>query len=102
MEVTFHGVREHPGPAQETVRYGGKIRRVSIRSSLGQLLIPDCGTGAIALAAGLLPTEFGRAGTRRSSCRTPTGDHIQGFPFSPRSSFGNRFAVSDRRAARRC
>ena len=96
MEVTFHGVRGAiPAPGPETVRYGGNTSCVSLRSSLGQLLILDSGTGIIALGKALLQTEFGKGkGHAAILLSHAHWDHIQGFPFfAPIFILGNRFAV---------
>ena len=50
MQITFWGVRgSYPVPGAATVRYGGQTSCVEVRSSSGECIIVDAGTGMRAL-----------------------------------------------------
>ncbi len=100
MEVTFWGVRGSvPAPGPGTVRYGGNTSCVSIRTSQGDLLVLDCGTGARNLGVALLADDAsGRfaagAGEAAILLSHTHWDHIQGFPFfGPLYVAGNTFHI---------
>jgi phosphoribosyl 1,2-cyclic phosphodiesterase len=99
VEVTFWGVRGSiPAPGPGTVRYGGNTSCVSVRTTGGELLVLDCGTGARNLGLALLAQEGGGfrtgAGTAAILLSHTHWDHIQGFPFfSPLYVGGNAFQI---------
>lgn len=96
MQVTFWGVRGSiPAPGPSTVRYGGNTACISIRTSTGDLIILDCGTGARNLGMSLLPQGFGKGQGRAVILLSHAHwDHIQGFPFFvPLYIPGNTFTV---------
>ncbi len=96
MKIRFWGVRGSiPAPGPETNRYGGNTSCVSVRTSAGDLIIIDMGTGAVGLGGELLGTEFGKGkGTASLLMSHAHWDHIQGFPFfAPIFVPGNHFAV---------
>jgi phosphoribosyl 1,2-cyclic phosphodiesterase len=100
MDVTFWGVRGSiPAPGPGTTRYGGNTSCVSVRTSTGDLLVLDCGTGARNLGLALLAEEasddFRNGAGRAVILLSHTHwDHIQGFPFfSPLYVAGNTFKI---------
>jgi phosphoribosyl 1,2-cyclic phosphodiesterase len=101
MEVTFWGVRGSiPAPGPGTVRYGGNTSCVSVRTSKGELLVLDCGTGARNLGLALLADasaadRFVEGGGEAAILLSHTHwDHIQGFPFfGPLYVAGNTFRI---------
>jgi phosphoribosyl 1,2-cyclic phosphodiesterase len=100
MDVTFWGVRGSiPAPGPGTIRYGGNTSCVSVRTSKGDLLVLDCGTGARNLGLAVLADEGSdvfRAGDGQATILLSHThwDHIQGFPFfSPLYVAGNSFKI---------
>ena len=94
MRVRFWGTRGSiatPGPG--TNHFGGNTSCVELTTANGDLLILDCGTGALPLAAGLMAQ-----GKKAINANILIGhthwDHIQGFPFfSPAFVKGNSAAI---------
>lgn len=94
MRVRFWGTRGSiatPGPG--TNHFGGNTSCVELTTANGDLLILDCGTGALPLAAGLMAQ--GRKAINANILIGHTHwDHIQGFPFfSPAFVNGNSAAI---------
>lgn len=96
MEITFWGVRGLiPAPGPQFLRYGGNTCCISIRTSNGDLLILDAGTGITFLGHELMQGPFGQgAGKATLLLSHAHWDHIQGFPFfSPIYVPGNRLEI---------
>lgn len=83
MYIKFWGVRGSiPVPGCGTVQYGGNTTCIEIRTSSGELIILDSGTGIRLLGLELLKGEFGVGkGTAHILFTHSHWDHIQGFPF---------------------
>ncbi len=81
MQITFWGVRgSYPVPGAATVRYGGQTSCLEARSSSGQTLIVDAGTGMRALGNKLL-REAAAPQHYHVLLSHVHWDHIQGLPF---------------------
>jgi len=96
VKVTFWGVRGSiPAPGPETNRYGGNTSCVSIRTTGGELIIIDMGTGLMHLGNALLATEFGKGlGAATVLLSHAHWDHIQGLGFfAPVFIPGNQFVL---------
>jgi CheY-like chemotaxis protein/phosphoribosyl 1,2-cyclic phosphodiesterase len=94
MRVRFWGTRGSiatPGPG--TNYFGGNTSCVELTTANGDLLIFDCGTGAVRLASALMAQ--GKKAVNASILLGHTHwDHIQGFPFfSPAFVKGNSVAL---------
>ena len=92
MKIVFRGVRGSlPTPYAENLEYGGNTACVEIRSSSGDIVALDGGTGLrdVGLA---LTEEFGREGMEIDILLSHYHwDHIQGIPFfDPLFVSGNR------------
>jgi CheY-like chemotaxis protein/phosphoribosyl 1,2-cyclic phosphodiesterase len=95
MRVRFWGTRGSiatPGPG--TIHFGGNTSCVEVTTDSGDLLVLDCGTGALPLATALMA----RAEKKPIHANILLGhthwDHIQGFPFfSPAFVKGNTVAI---------
>jgi len=95
MQITFWGVRgSYPVPGAATVRYGGQTSCVEARTSSGECVIVDAGTGMRALGNKLarevktLPRQY------HVLLSHVHWDHIQGLPFfAPAYIPGTRIAV---------
>jgi phosphoribosyl 1,2-cyclic phosphodiesterase len=94
MEVTFWGVRGSiPTPGIETVRIGGNTSCVEVRTSDGDLVILDAGTGIRPLGLALQENCEDRIIGHIFLSHTHW-DHIQGLPFFvPARRRGNRFTI---------
>jgi phosphoribosyl 1,2-cyclic phosphodiesterase len=94
MQITFWGVRgSYPVPGAATVRYGGQTSCVESRSSRGECVIVDAGTGMRGLGNKLLreATEPMHYHVLLSHVHW---DHIQGLPFfSPAYVAGTKISV---------
>jgi phosphoribosyl 1,2-cyclic phosphodiesterase len=93
MKVRFWGVRGSiPTPALENFRYGGNTSCLDVRTSKGNILILDGGSGLRMLGKQLL-AEFGHKSIHGNILLTHFHwDHIQGFPFfEPLYNPENRF-----------
>ncbi len=94
MQITFWGVRgSYPVPGAATVRYGGQTSCVESRSSRGECVIVDAGTGMRGLGNKLL-----REATEPMNYHVLLShvhwDHIQGLPFfSPAYVAGTKISV---------
>ena len=96
MKARFWGVRGSvPAPGPDTNRYGGNTSCVSVRTTNGELIIIDMGTGLMHLGHSLLPTEFGKgAGKATILLSHAHWDHIQGLGFfAPVFIPGNQFVL---------
>ncbi len=73
--------------------YGGNTACFEIRTSTGELIIVDCGSGLINLGKELMHGDFGRGRGAASVFLTHTHwDHIHGIPFfTPLYIKGNKF-----------
>lgn len=82
MKIVFRGVRGSlPTPYSENLEYGGNTACVEIRSSSGDIVALDGGTGLRDLGI-TLTKEFGREGTQIDVLLSHYHwDHIQGIPF---------------------
>jgi len=95
MQITFWGVRSsYPVPGAATVRYGGQTSCVEARTSSGECVIVDAGTGMRALGnklsreAKTLPRNY------HVLLSHVHWDHIQGLPFfAPAYLPGTRISV---------
>jgi phosphoribosyl 1,2-cyclic phosphodiesterase len=94
MQITFWGVRgSYPVPGAATVRYGGQTSCVEARSSTGETLIVDAGTGMRALGNKLLREAKGPE-HHHVLLSHVHWDHIQGLPFfSPAYIPGTRISI---------
>ena len=78
MIVELWGTRGSlPTPGPETVRYGGNTSCVEVRTSAGDLLVLDAGTGVRRLGASL-PADVARVDVLLTHLHM---DHIQGLGF---------------------
>ena len=96
MKVRFWGVRGSiPAPGPETNRYGGNTSCVEVRTSGGDLIIIDMGTGLMPLGNSLLPTAFGKGKGKATILLSHAHwDHIQGLGFfAPVFIPGNEFVL---------
>jgi phosphoribosyl 1,2-cyclic phosphodiesterase len=95
MQITFWGVRgSYPVPGAATVRYGGQTSCVEARSSRGECLIVDAGTGLRQLGNKLAREGGGAPGHYHVLLSHVHWDHIQGLPFfSPAYIPGTRISV---------
>jgi ribonuclease BN (tRNA processing enzyme) len=82
MELEFWGVRgTAPVSGRDTVRFGGHTPCAALRSSAGELLVIDAGTGIKRLGERLM-AESGKAGFKVDLLLTHFHlDHITGLPF---------------------
>src|SRR3990172_3866273 len=99
MKIKFWGTRGSiPTPGSTTLVHGGNSACVEVRTSDGQLIILDCGTGARGLGQALLAS--GEKALKGHILLSHTHwDHIQGFPFfGPIYLPGNDFTVYSARA----
>jgi len=73
--------------------YGGNTTCIEVRTSSGELIIIDCGTGIINLGSELMKEGFAAGKGAANIILTHTHwDHIQGIPFfTPLYIKGNRF-----------
>ena len=94
MQITFWGVRgSYPVPGAATVRYGGQTSCVEARSTRGDCVIVDAGTGMRALGNKLVREARGPQNYDVLLSHVHW-DHIQGLPFfSPAYVPGTRIAV---------
>ncbi|MBS1123466.1 MAG: beta-lactamase domain protein, partial [Deltaproteobacteria bacterium] len=94
MQITFWGVRgSYPVPGAATVRYGGQTSCVEARSSSGDCVIVDAGTGMRALGNKLL-REAKAPQHHHVLLSHVHWDHIQGLPFfSPAYVPGTKISV---------
>ncbi len=94
MQITFWGVRgSYPVPGAATVRYGGQTSCVEVRSSSGECLIVDAGTGMRALGNKLL-REATAPQNHHVLLSHVHWDHIQGLPFfSPAYIAGTKISI---------
>jgi phosphoribosyl 1,2-cyclic phosphodiesterase len=82
MDITFWGVRgSYPVPGAATVRYGGQTSCVEVRSTSGDTLIVDAGTGMRALGGKLAREAQGVPRHHHVLLSHVHWDHIQGLPF---------------------
>jgi phosphoribosyl 1,2-cyclic phosphodiesterase len=95
MEITFWGVRgSYPVPGAATVRYGGQTSCVEARTSAGEHVIVDAGTGLRALGNKLAGESGGAPGQYHVLLSHVHWDHIQGLPFfSPAYIPGTKISV---------
>jgi len=88
-------VRSFVGNLPLSIRgtYGGNTTCIEIRTSTGELIIIDCGSGLINLGKTMMSSEFGKGKGAASIFLTHTHwDHIHGIPFfAPVYVKGNRF-----------
>jgi phosphoribosyl 1,2-cyclic phosphodiesterase len=94
MKVRFWGTRGSIAtPGKQTNHFGGNTSCIELRTSSGQLLIVDCGTGARPLGLELMNSNA--APFHASILLGHTHwDHIQGFPFFlPAFVPGNSFDI---------
>jgi phosphoribosyl 1,2-cyclic phosphodiesterase len=82
MQITFWGVRgSYPVPGAATVRYGGQTSCVETRTTSGECLIVDAGTGMRALGNKLALEAAGMPRHHHVLLSHVHWDHIQGLPF---------------------
>jgi len=96
VELTFYGVRgSYPVARRDQLRYGGNSTCLGFRSSSGQDLILDGGSGIQRLGKEMMGGEFGTGrGTATLLISHTHWDHILGLPFfTPFYQAGNRFTV---------
>jgi len=96
VRATFWGVRGSiPAPGPETNRYGGNTSCISVRTTGGELIIIDMGTGLMHLGNSLLPGEFGKGHGKATILLSHAHwDHIQGLGFfAPVFIPGNHFVL---------
>lgn len=94
MRVRFWGVRGSiPVPGKNTVKTGGNTSCVEVRTSDGQVIILDAGTGIWPLGLALAQ-EFPERVTGTIFFSHTHWDHIQGFPFfTPALRRPNKFII---------
>ncbi len=94
MKVRFWGVRGGlPVPGPRTVRVGGNTPCVELRSSEGDLIILDAGTGLHELGRALSPEQPHRV-VATILISHAAADHVEGLPFfAPARGRGNRFVI---------
>lgn len=94
MQITFWGVRgSYPVPGAATVRYGGQTSCVEARSTTGECIIVDAGTGMRALGNKLVG-EAAVPMHHHVLLSHVHWDHIQGLPFfSPAYIPGTKISV---------
>ena len=75
--------------------YGGNTTCIEVRTSSGEIIIIDCGSGLVNLGKELMKEEFSSGKGSANIILTHTHwDHIQGIPFfAPFYIKGNRFNV---------
>ncbi len=79
MEITIWGARGSiPTPAAGTTRYGGNTTCIEARTSAGDILIFDAGTGIRALGETLVQSDIRHCSLFISHAHW---DHLQGLPF---------------------
>jgi phosphoribosyl 1,2-cyclic phosphodiesterase len=95
MQITFWGVRgSYPVPGSATVRYGGQTSCVETRTSSGDCIIVDAGTGMRQLDNKLAREAGGKPGQYHVLLSHVHWDHIQGLPFfSPAYIPGTKISV---------
>ncbi len=95
MQITFWGVRgSYPVPGAATVRYGGQTSCVEARTSSGECVIVDAGTGMRQLGNKLAREGAGKPGQYHVLLSHVHWDHIQGLPFfSPAYIPGTKISV---------
>ncbi len=100
MEIRYWGVRGSiPVPSTQdfsTKKYGGNTICLEVRSSDGELIILDGGTGLRALGREMLQQGFGGLQKCHATMLFSHGhwDHIQGFPFfTPTFHKTNSFTI---------
>src|SRR3954469_5051486 len=95
MQITFWGVRgSYPVPGAATVRYGGQTSCVEARTSSGETLIVDAGTGLRQLGNKLAREAAGAPGQYHVLLSHVHWDHIQALPFfSPAYIPGTKISV---------
>src|SRR5215813_13676331 len=95
MQITFWGVRgSYPVPGSATVRYGGQTSCVEARTTSGECVIVDAGTGMRALGNKLAREAKGAAGHYHVLLSHVHWDHIQGLPFfSPAYITGTKISI---------
>jgi ribonuclease Z len=87
MEIRYWGVRGSiPVPSTKdfsTKKYGGNTICIEVRSTTGEVIILDSGTGIRALGREMVQQGFGGLQKCRATIFFSHGhwDHIQGFPF---------------------
>ena len=82
MQITFWGVRgSYPVPGAATVRYGGQTSCVEARTSAGETVIIDAGTGLRSLGNKLAGEAGGKPRQYHVLLSHVHWDHIQGLPF---------------------
>jgi phosphoribosyl 1,2-cyclic phosphodiesterase len=95
MQITFWGVRgSYPVPGAATVRYGGQTSCVEARTTSGECVIVDAGTGMRALGNKLARETGGAPRQYHVLLSHVHWDHIQGLPFfTPAYIPGTRISV---------
>ncbi len=94
MQVTFYGVRgSYPVSRRDQLRYGGNSTCIHVRSSDGQDLILDGGSGIRKLGDEMMERQFGAGQGKAFILVGHTHwDHILGYPFfAPFYQEGNEF-----------
>jgi phosphoribosyl 1,2-cyclic phosphodiesterase len=102
VRVRFWGVRGSlPTPGIDTVRYGGNTACIDLRTSDGQVIIIDAGTGIRNLGKAL-PSELPLRFAGYILLSHTHWDHIQGLPFFyPLLVRGNQFTIVGRKRPHR-
>ena len=95
MRIQFWGTRGSiPTPGPSTVRYGGNTPCVELRSSDGQLVVLDAGTGIRELGGSLIKRANGAPINGHIFVTHAHWDDIQGLPFfGPMFQRGNHFTI---------
>jgi len=90
--IKFWGVRGSvPVPGKDTLRFGGNTTCIEVRTSDGQLIIVDAGTGIRLLGIELMKGDFGKGlGVAHILFTHSHWDHIQGFPFFVPAYIGSK------------